>query len=124
MLTVLCPGETLPERLNHILNTVLSETPHRFASQITAPLEDQRLLFAVSLDESGVNHAFYDMVAWLRTHPGCLKGSVGGVVIDGSGDLYTKAAGRILVLAASMAGCTFPGRGLVEATGDLRNFTV
>ena len=49
---------------------------------------------------------------------------MGGVLVDGPGDLYTKAVGRELVLSASRAGCAFPGRPLVEATGDLRNFTV
>lgn len=124
MLTVLCPGQTLPGRLNGTLDAALAKTPYHCIAQITESMENQQLLFAVSLDESGVNHDFYDMVAYLRTHPGCLRGSVGGIIIDGSGNLYTKAAGRILVLAASMAGCTFPGRPLVEATGDLRNFTV
>ena len=46
------------------------------------------------------------------------------MLVDGPGDLYTKSLGRELALAASLAGCTFPGRPLVEATGDLRNFTV
>ena len=44
--------------------------------------------------------------------------------MDGAGDLYTKAAGRELILAASLAGCAFPGRPLAEATGGLQNFTV
>lgn len=73
---------------------------------------------------SGVNLELYQFLAFLRTHPGCLEGTVGGVVIDGTGDLYTKAAGRDVVLSASRAGCVFPGRPLVEATGTLRNFTV
>lgn len=87
-------------------------------------LENRRLLFAFSLPENGFNMRLCGLLGRLRDHPGCLRGSVGGVVIDGAGDLYTKAAGRDLILAASRAGCAFPGRPLVEATGDLRNFTV
>ena len=49
---------------------------------------------------------------------------MGGVLIDGPGDLFTKAVGRELVLAANLAGCAFVGRPLVEGTGSLRNFTV
>lgn len=87
-------------------------------------LEDRRVLFAFSLPENGVSPELYALLGRLRDRPGCLRGSVGGVVIDGAGDLYTKAAGRDLILAAHLAGCAFPGRPLAEATGDLRNFTV
>ena len=87
-------------------------------------LENRRLLFAFSLPESGVSAGLHGLLARLRERPGCLTGSVGGVVIDGAGELYTKAAGRDLILAASLAGCTFPGRPLTEATGSLQNFTI
>ena len=49
---------------------------------------------------------------------------MGGILVDCDSDLYTKAAGRDLVLAASLAGCTFPGRCLVEVTGSLQNYVV
>lgn len=110
-------------RLGEVLSAALEGRNVRFFDG-SAPMEGRRVLFAFSLPESGVSVGLYNVLAWLREHPGCLRGSVGGVVIDGAGDLYTKAAGRDLILAASLAGCTFPGRPLVEATGDLRNFTV
>lgn len=87
-------------------------------------LEGRRVLFAFSLPENGVSPELYALLARLRDHPGCLRGSAGGVIVDGAGDLYTKAAGRDLLLAASLAGCALPGRPLVEATGDLGNFAV
>jgi len=124
MLTVINLNPTDEPRLSAILEQALSDRPHRTLPALTEPLPEQRLLFAVSLGTDGVNHALYDLLAFLRSHPGCLQGCVGGVLIDGAGDLYTKTAGRELVLAASLAGCTFVGRPLVEATGDLRNFTV
>ncbi len=123
-LVVLCPGETAPERFALTLERALKGRPARVLSRLDGPLEAQRVLFAVSLDGSGINPGVYELLAALRTHPAWLEGCVGGVLVDGTGDLYTKAVGRELVLAASMAGCTFPGRPLVEATGDLRNFTV
>lgn len=123
-LTVVCPGDTASERYALTLEHTLRGRPARVLASISEPLQNQPILFAVPLDESGVNHGYYDLLAYLRTHPGCLDGSVGGILVDGPGDLYTKAVGRELVLSASMAGCAFPGRPLVEATGDLRNFTV
>ena len=116
------PGH-LEGRLGETLRAALEGRALRFAGE-GEPLEGRRLLFAFSLPENGVNLSLTGLLGWLRDHPGCLEGSVGGVVIDGAGDLYTKAAGRELILAASMAGCAFPGRPLVEATGGLQNFTV
>ena len=124
MLTILCPDPYLSPRCQAVLDSISSCQPTQTLTALTEPFQGRRILFIVSLNESGVNHAFYDLLAYLRTHPGCLSGCVGGVIIDGAGDLYTKSAGRELVLSASMAGCAFPGRPLVEATGDLRNFTV
>ena len=123
-LTVVCPGDTASERYALTLEHALKGRPARIAAKVTAPLRNQPILFAVPLDKSGVNHGYYGLLAYLRTHPGCLDGSVGGVLVDGPGDLYTKAVGRELVLCASRAGCAFPGRPLVEAAGNLRNFTV
>ena len=123
-LTVVCPGGTASERYALTLEHALRGHPARVVTSISESLQNRPILFAVPLDESGVNHGYYDLLAYLRTHPGCLDGSVGGVLVDGPGDLYTKAVGRELVLSASRAGCAFPGRPLVEATGDLRNFTV
>ncbi len=53
-----------------------------------------------------------------------LDGAVGGVIVDGRGNLHTKDVARRLVFSANMAGCTFPGKPLVEATGSLQNFHV
>lgn len=87
-------------------------------------LAGKRVLFIVPLPAHGVNPAVYELLAYLRTHPNCLKGCVGGVWIHGENDLYTKAIGREIVLTAALAGCAFPGRSLVEGTGHLRNFTI
>ena len=122
-LTLLCPGPESP-RLPVILAKALKGRPLRRASWETEDLRGRRLLVAAAIPPDGVNLELYRFLAFLRTHPGCLEGAVGGVVIDGTGDLYTKAAGRDVVLSASRAGCVFPGRPLVEATGALRNFTV
>lgn len=124
ILTLISTGESGCVRFRSALSAALSGRRWQRISWLTDSMTQRRLLFAVSLPESGVDPAFYQLLAFLRTHPGCLQGSVGGVLLDCPRELYTKAAARELVLAASMAGCTFPGRPLVEGVGALRNFTV
>ena len=120
MLRVILCGEP-SQRLTGTLSAALGDIESTMALD---DLQGQRILFALPLSAHGVNHAAYDLLHHLRTHPGCMAGSVAGVWIDGEGDLYTKSLGREIVLAASMAGCAFPGRCLVEGTGSLRNFAV
>ena len=121
MLTILCPDKLSP-RCEAALEAALRGREFRRLTALTAPLQGERLLFVVSTD-LGVPHGLYDLLAYLRVNPDCLRGCVGGVLVDG-GDLYTKSVGREIVLAAGLAGCTFPGRPLVEATSVLQNFTV
>ena len=85
-------------------------------------LENRRLLFAVALDPSGCNLAYYGMLRALRGCDTLLRGSVAGVIVTGVGEFYTKDVARDMVFAANQAGCAFLGRPLVEATGSLRNF--
>ncbi len=80
-----------------------------------------RLLFAAALDEYGPDETFYHLLRTLRKQPQCLSGCYGGVIVDGSGELYTKQTARELVFAANLAGCAFPGKPLVEGTGSLYN---
>ena len=85
-------------------------------------LENRRLLFAVALDPSGCNLAYYGMLQALRGCDTLLRGSVAGVIVTGVGEFYSKDVARDMVFAANQAGCAFLGRPLVEATGSLRNF--
>ena len=85
-------------------------------------LTDQRLLFAVALDEGGCNMAYYRMLSRLRRSTDLLSDSIGACIVTGVGEFYTKDVARDMVFAANQAGCGFLGRPLVEATGSLRNF--
>ena len=87
-------------------------------------LKNERVLFAICLSEAGVNMEYYRLLEYFREHPDCLDGAVGGIIVDGSSELFTKALARRLAFSANMAGCTFPGKPLVEATGSLGNFRV
>ena len=84
-LLVVVLGTTPSERFSQALETALHGVPHERITTLDAPLENERVLFAISLNESGVNHGYYDLLAFLRTHTGCLNGCVGGVLVDGLG---------------------------------------
>ena len=111
--------------LQHLKSTGTEITVYEHVSEFEhADLTDSRLLFAVSLSEAGVNIEYYRLLEFLRGNPQCLAGSIGGIIVDGGGEFYTKAIARRFAFSANGAGCTFPGKSLVEATGSLGNFHV
>ena len=124
-LTVLLPKNEYSAPLCAMLETVLPDG-NCFVDPEDgmAGLRDRCLLFAVALDESGCNEAYYRMLSMLRRDSGLLAGCVAGVVVTGVGEFYTKDVARDMVFAANQAGCAFLGRPLVEATGSMRNFRV
>ena len=121
-LTVIVPGDGSP-RFSRTLQAALEGTDARILREVSAPLHGCPILFAVSLDEAGQNGDLYRLLGQLRRDPALLTGSHAGILVDG-GDLYTKSVARELALAVNQSGCTLVGKPLVEATSDLRNFTV
>jgi len=126
-MVVLLPGnlpysDKLKKRIAPLLpaGTVWRENPETDLSG----LKDEKLLFAVALDQQGCSAAYYRLLSALRHGSGLLEGCTAGLVVAGEGELFTKDVARDLVLAANLAGCAFVGRPLVEATGSLRNFQV
>ena len=87
-------------------------------------LEESRILFAVELEESGINMEMMEVLRYLHKSPNALKGSVSGIIVDGADDYFTKDAGRRLAFGANLAGSILPGKSLVEGTGSLHNFDV
>jgi multimeric flavodoxin WrbA len=119
-------GKHIPKRLEATLKNALINVKHETFTDINAMPEVfcGKILFVISIDESGLNHAVYRLIALMRTGVKVFRNCVGAVVTDGSGELYTKAISRELVFAANYSGCAFLGRPLVEATGTLRNFHI
>ena len=87
-------------------------------------LADQKILFALALSEHGLDAGVIALIAFLRVHPRAMEGSVGAMIVDGAGELFTKQSADMLALAANLAGCRFPGKPLVEATASLDNWRV
>lgn len=108
--------------LTHALAGVEVCTVHQ--AQELDGLAGKRLLFAVPVGQYGINLEYQRMLARLRACPELLEGCVAGLVVDGSGELYTKSTAAELALAANLSGCSLVGRPLVEGTGPLDNFRV
>lgn len=109
----------------HSIQTAAGLSTYIEAGKAPSPVPPYRpVLFAVSLGTVGINLEYYRMLAFLRRHPDALSGFVGGVLVDGNSELYTKSIARELVFAANAAGCTFVGRPLAEGTERLANFTI
>ena len=119
-LALVCIGRGA--RLERLLPQALKGLPVReLPPEQIASAAGRRLLFAAAIDEYGPDETFYGLLRTLRRQPNCLSGCLGGVIIDGAGELYTKQAARELIFAANLAGCAFPGKPLVEGTGSLYN---
>ncbi|MBM6990342.1 MAG: NAD(P)H-dependent oxidoreductase [Mobilibacterium timonense] len=121
-------GQRRSVRLKGVLSRALEGLDCRLIHMVEdiedGDLQDRRVLFAINLSSAGVNMEFYRLLEYLRAHEDCLRGSIGGIVVDGGGEMYTKGIARRMAFSANRAGCTFPGKALVEATGSLRNFQV
>ena len=113
-------------RLNETLAYALEGVAHeRLESAAALPrLAGSRVLFALGLSEHGMDADVIQLIAALRQMPELMRGSTGAILIDGAGELYTKQTADMLALAANIAGCSFPGKPLVEATGSLGNWNV
>lgn len=104
---------------------IINDARHFITYAEKGELRNIRLLFAAELDEGGMNMDACRIIAYLHANSEKLplKGSVCGILVDGCGQLFTKDTGRRIAFAANTAGCMLPGKPLVEATGDLFNFT-
>ena len=121
-ITVIRVGVT--ERLAKLLPAALEGLEHRYLdadAAVNTELAGDSLLFAVGMDAYGPDPCFARLLRWLRKNTEALSGCTAGLVVDGGGELYTKQAAQALVMAANLAGCTFPGKPLVEGTGSLYN---
>lgn len=123
-LLVISAGEHA--RLREILSAALEGIPCEIVSAAEAlpPLQGRRVLFALSVGEIGLDADVCRLLIYLRSHPHAMESAVGAMLIDGAGELYTKQLAHMLAMAANAAGCLFPGKPLVEATGSLANWRV
>lgn len=123
-LTVLSLGKR--RRLDAVLSYALKGLPHKVLTleEGIPDLRGKRVIFAESCGEWGIEEDYIMLLKHLRQHADAMHGSIGGVIMDGESEMYTKELARKLVFSANMSGCLFPGKPLVEATGSLLNFNI
>ena len=80
------------------------------------------LLFAISVDKYGPDEEYTKLLR--RVRAGEFVGCLAAVIVVGETELDTKAVGRELIFHLDRAGCAFPERPLVEATGSMRNLRI
>jgi len=121
-----CREKSKTKRLSSILEYSLNGYTHETISTVEEfdKLQRKKLLFAISLGESGINLELYPILKKIRLERSCFEGSVGGFIIDGNSELFTKSVARELAFSANLAGCSFPGKPLVEGTRSLNNYHV
>ncbi len=123
-----CQEPVKTRRIREVLETALDKINYHMIETLeeleATDLRNRRILFAVSLGESGINLEWYRMLKSIRIRKGCLEGSVAGVIVDSNSELYTKDLARHLVFSANMSGCTFIGRPLAEGTRTLYNYNI
>lgn len=114
------------ERLRETLAVALEGVKHeRVDCSAALPrLAGNRVLFALAMSDHGLDLEVISLIASLRQNPDVMEGATGAIIIDGAGELYTKQTADMLALAANLAGCRFPGKPLVEATGSLDNWNI
>lgn len=125
-LTVIAAGRH--SRLEEVLEKALENVPfERFDitdGQPLPPLQNRRVLFAVSVGIAGLDENVCRLLMMLRQCPDAMSGSCAALLIDGEGELYTKQTAQSLMLAANLAGCWLMGKPLLEATGSLQNLDI
>ena len=76
---------------NIVVKQVIREPEELRAAVCREKLRRERILFAVFSGEAGINLKLYEMLEILRMNDGCLKDSIAGILVDGTGEYYTKS---------------------------------
>mgnify|MGYP000988912470 CR=1 FL=1 len=86
-------------------------------------LKNKKIIFGIELPITGVssnlNYIFEKL--FFRGHDS-LRDSEAIVLIHSRYQLFTKTAAQSIIFNSNLLGCRFPGRPIVEATGNLDNF--
>jgi hypothetical protein len=113
-------------RLGDVLERVVDGYPFQTSDGADSDLDDwtnQRILFAISGDDTGANESLHALTGRLLSGKRRLSGSVCAAIADGEQGGALHADVLKLLLAANGAGCAILNRPCVEASRDLKNIS-
>ena len=87
-------------RLEAVLKTALQGVPFRrydMAGGALPDLRQRRVLFAIAVDQAGIDPEVCRLLMLLRQSPDAMQGACGALLIDGAGELYTKQTAQALL---------------------------
>jgi len=118
------PGDPSHQLINMVSAAIKGKESVIIRSSKELPdLRNQKIIFAVELDYSGINISLMEMMSELANRGNdSLLGSTGALLVHSSTELYTKSKAANLIFLANQLGCSFIGHPLIEATGELKNF--
>lgn len=123
-----CREKSKEKRLTEIVEESIKDYYYERISTVEefgmSDLKNKKIIFAISLGESGINLELYSILKKIRLDKNIFQGSTAAIIVDGDSDLYTKSVARDLVFCANSSGCTFIGKPLVEGTKSLQNFNI
>ncbi len=86
-------------------------------------LKNKKIIFAVELPITGISNNLNNFfIELFNRGKDSLKGSEAILLVHSNYQLYTKTTAQTIIFQSNQLGCRFPGRPLVEATGNLDNF--
>lgn len=86
-------------------------------------LQNKYIIFAVELNEIGVSNNLNNIFSYLYSMgKDTLFKSKACVLVHSNYSMFTKTYAQDLIFLANNLGCSFIGRPLVEATGNLENY--
>lgn len=119
----------IPEKLSLLLSKMMSSVlDNSQYSTIQSPedlgdLKNKKILFVIELNEIGTSNNLNNIFVKLYNRGrDSLLHSEAAILIHSNYSMFTKTTAQSIVFLANNLGCSFIGRPLVEATGELENY--
>lgn len=119
----------LPESPSPFLKRMIDMTTKNIECEVLEDyeqlpnLKNRKIIFAVELPITGISNNLNRFFLKLFTRGyDSLLGSEGIVLVHSQYQCFTKTIAQSIIFQSNLLGCRFPGRPMVEATGNLDNF--